>query len=84
MVEGQFGINDMPKKPKPAPLKEDLKYIKCETCNHMVKEAMRRTAEISSTSAVEDMLDKVCDADADVAEQRATQWRLRMICCTGS
>jgi hypothetical protein len=72
-VHGQFGMDQMPKKPRPAPLNDDLKYIRCETCTHMVKEALRQAAEASTTSAVEDMLERICDADADGKEGRSKE-----------
>ena len=74
-VFAQFGggMDQMPKKPKPAPLKEDLKYIQCETCKAMVLEATRQAAELSSNSAVEEMLDKICDADLDGKEGRTKE-----------
>ena len=66
-------FDQMPKKPKPAPLTDDVKYIRCETCKRMVTEAVRQAAEASSTSAIEDMLDKICDADADGKEGRGSE-----------
>ena len=38
-------MDQMPKKPKPAPLKDDLKYIKCATCQKMAGEAYRKVVE---------------------------------------
>ena len=74
MARAQFGgMNDMPKKPKPAPLKDDLKYIQCSTCKLMVQEAARQAAALSSSSAVEDMLDKICDPEADGKEGRSKE-----------
>lgn len=67
---GEYG---MIKKPKPAPLTEDLKYIRCETCTKMVHEAVKRAAAMSTQSAVEDMLEKICDADADGKEGRGDE-----------
>jgi hypothetical protein len=72
-VRAQFGMDQMPKKPKPAPLKDDLKYIKCETCKRMVTEAVRQAESFTSQSAVEDMLDRLCDADADGKEGRGRE-----------
>ena len=72
-ARAQFGMDQMPKKPKPAPLKDDLKYIRCATCSQMIHEAMRQAADMSSKSAVEDMLEKICDADADGKEGRGKE-----------
>ena len=69
----QAQFDQMPKKPKPAPLKADLKYIKCAVCEKMVAEALRQMEDLSSTSAVEDMLERVCDADADGKEGRGKE-----------
>ena len=74
LTGAQFGgMDQMPKKPKPAPLTEDVKYIRCRTCNRMVREAVRQAALVSSASAVEDLLDKICDADADGKEGRGSE-----------
>jgi len=73
VARAQFGMDQMPKKPKPAPLKEDLKFIRCETCNSMVKEAVRLASEMSSRSAIEEMLERICDADADGKEGRGKE-----------
>ena len=70
LADAQFGMDQMPMKPKPAPLKDDLKYIKCETCKKMVHEVVRRAALFSSVNAVEELLEKVCDADLDGKEGR--------------
>ena len=72
-VHAQFGMDQMPKKPKPAPLTDDLKYIRCEVCNKMVHEALTKVADMSSVSAVEDLLEHICDADADGKEGRGSQ-----------
>ena len=72
-VGAQFGMDQLPKKPKPAPLKDDLKYIKCEVCKKVVMEASRQAASLSTQSAVEDMVERMCDADADGKEGRGSE-----------
>ena len=62
-VSAQF--DQLPRKPKPAPLAGDVKYIRCATCEKMIAEALKQLEGLSSVSQVEDLLDKICDADAD-------------------
>jgi len=69
----QMGMDQMPKKPKPAPLNDDLKYIKCEACNKAVAAAYEQAKALTSMSLVEDMLERVCDADNDGQEGRGSE-----------
>jgi hypothetical protein len=72
-ARAQMGMDQMPKKPKPAPLTADLKYIRCTVCEKLVAEALRQMEELTSVNQVEDMLERLCDADADGKEGRGRE-----------
>ena len=40
LAAAQMGMDQMPKKPKPAPLNKDVPYIKCQTCEIMAARAL--------------------------------------------
>ena len=43
-------FDQMPKKPKPAPLNKDIPYIRCQTCELMVAKALEQVKELVATS----------------------------------
>jgi hypothetical protein len=47
LARAQFGEHDPPKKPKPAPMNEDLPYIACGVCTHLVTEMLRQSQEMA-------------------------------------
>ena len=38
----QMGMDQMPKKPKPAPLNKDVPYVRCQTCEIMAARALEQ------------------------------------------
>jgi len=44
-------MDQMPRKPKPAPLNGDLPYIRCQTCEIMVAQALGRVKEVLESQA---------------------------------
>jgi len=40
LAAAQMGMDQMPKKPKPAPLNKDVPYIKCQACEIMAARAL--------------------------------------------
>ena len=46
LVAAQVDLDKVPKKPKSAPLNDDLPYIKCGVCNKMVAEVHKRVIEL--------------------------------------
>jgi len=46
LAKAQVDMDKMPKKPKSAPLNDDLPFIKCGVCNKMVAEARTKVIEL--------------------------------------
>ena len=47
----QMGMDQMPKKPKPAPLNKDVPYIKCQACELMAARALAQVKELVAGAA---------------------------------
>ena len=50
-ASAQFGMDQMPKKAKPAPLDKDVKYIKCQTCEIAAGKALAQVKALLADKA---------------------------------
>jgi len=72
VASAQMGMDQMPKKPKPAPLNKDIPYIKCQTCELMAARALAQVKELVAGEAPKSEKKRRFDHSSDLGGLEAS------------
>jgi len=72
LAAAQMGMDQMPKKPKSAPLNKDVPYIKCQTCEIMAARALAQVKELVAGEAPKSEKKRRFDHSSDLGGLEAS------------